>query len=382
MEFGIIDYAVATSHYFVSLDDFADVYGVDAAKFHLGLGQDEFGVPAPDEDVVTMGADAARQVLERCGHAGVRTVLFASESSIDQSKAAGVFAHELLGLPSGVRVVELKQACYAGAAAVQAALGIVHRNPDERVLIVMSDYARYELDSPGEPTQGAGAVALLVGAEPGVFAFERPYGVFTRDINDFWRPNDLSFALVDGKLSIDAYLDALSGAWHDFVGHGGCAAANISAVCFHQPFTKMARKAQARLGEVCGHDFGDAGLFVGARYNRRLGNTYTASLFCNLAALLDGDAGLAGERLALFSYGSGCVAEFMTGIVRPEYFSGERGERVLRALDARVRLDVTEYRELHGLHGAGSADRQNARVTAGPYRFAGIAGRARRYEIR
>ena len=31
------------------------------------------------------------------------------QAIVDQSKAAGVFVHGLLGLPQGVRVVELKQ---------------------------------------------------------------------------------------------------------------------------------------------------------------------------------------------------------------------------------------------------------------------------------
>jgi hydroxymethylglutaryl-CoA synthase len=46
-------------------------------------------VLAEDEDIVTMGAAAAKPLLERNGTDGVRTLLFATESGVDQSKAAG-----------------------------------------------------------------------------------------------------------------------------------------------------------------------------------------------------------------------------------------------------------------------------------------------------
>jgi hydroxymethylglutaryl-CoA synthase len=111
---GIHDLAIATGHHVLELDDLAATTGVDPAKYHVGIGQDAFSVPAPDEDIVTMGAAAE----DLRGVEGIRTVLFATESGIDQSKAAGVFVHGLLGLPRNVRVVELKQACYGGTAAV------------------------------------------------------------------------------------------------------------------------------------------------------------------------------------------------------------------------------------------------------------------------
>ena len=190
----------------VDLADLAHSNGTEPAKYRLGLGQDQFSFPAPDEDIVTMGAAAALPLIERNGAEGIRTIMFATASGVDQSKAAGVPVQRLLGLPSQVRVVELKQACYGGTAALQAALGIVSRNPNERVLIISSDIARYQLDSPGEPTQGAGAVAMLVSANPALLEIEAAAGLFTDDVDDFWRPNDSTTAVVDGKLSMSAYL--------------------------------------------------------------------------------------------------------------------------------------------------------------------------------
>ncbi|KQO64983.1 hydroxymethylglutaryl-CoA synthase [Curtobacterium sp. Leaf261] len=379
---GIQDLAIATGHHVLDLDDLAAASGVDPAKYHVGIGQDTFSVPAADEDVVTIAATAAAELLARTGTDGIRTVFFATETGVDQSKSAGMFVHGLLGLPSSCRVVEFKQACYGGTAALQAAIGIVARDPRERVLVIASDVARYDLESAAEPTQGAGAVAMLVAADPDLVELESVSGLYSADVDDFWRPNDRSTALVEGRLSVSAYVDAYLGAWDDLVSRGGPGIAEIDRYVHHQPFTKMALKAQRRFAKHTGLAFEDADLALGMTYNRRTGNTYTASLFFALAALLDLDDDLAGRRVAMFSYGSGSVGELMTGVVAPGYREVRRAERERTAamLDDRVPIDVRSYRELHATTVTGSVDTERPRVTTAPFRFAGVRGGARRYE--
>ncbi|WP_144765772.1 hydroxymethylglutaryl-CoA synthase [Curtobacterium sp. 9128] len=377
---GIHDIAIATGHHVLELDDLAAQLGVDPAKYHVGIGQDAFSVPAPDEDIVTMGAAAAKQVVDRHGTDGIRTVLFATESGIDQSKAAGVFVHGLLGLPQAVRVVELKQACYGGTAALQLALGIVARDPNERVLVIAADVARYDVDTAAEPTQGAGAVAMLVAGDPDLIEIEPVAGLFTADVDDFWRPNDRSTALVDGRLSVSAYIDAFIGAWDDLAARGGPAFTDIHRFVHHQPFTKMALKAHRKLTQHVGAPFDESELTTGFTYNRQVGNTYTASIWIALAAMLDLDDELGGQRIGMFSYGSGSVGELVTGVVRPDYREHRRTGSVRSALDARVPLTVAEYRALHAAGAATSADTDRPRVTGAPFRFAGVVGGARHYE--
>lgn len=391
---GIHDLEMATGHHVVDLAQLADHAGIAPGKYVLGLGQSEMSMLAEDEDIVTMGAAAAKPLLERNGIEGIRTLLFATESGVDQSKAAGISAAKLLGLPHSVRVVEMKQACYGGTAALQAAIGIVARSPQERVLIIASDNARYLLDSPGEPTQGAGAVAMLVSADPELLEIEPANGISTTDVDDFWRPNDSTTAVVDGHLSVGAYLDAVSDAWADLQSQGGPAIGDIDRLIYHQPYTKMAKKAQARLREVSGDDIStalnpgdeadgrDTGLETGSRYNRRLGNSYTASLYSCLASLIDHEDDLAGKRIGLFSYGSGCVSEFLTGVVQPGYLQRRNPERAATLLDTRVPVSIEEYRALHSAPHGTSSDQVTAEVTTGPFRFAGVADQARRYEVR
>ncbi|MGO2036025.1 MAG: hydroxymethylglutaryl-CoA synthase family protein [Brevibacterium sp.] len=424
---GIDDIELATAHHVLDLGTLAEATGTDPAKFRLGLGQDEFSFPAPDEDIVTMGATAALPLIQRGGTEGIRTLIVATESGTDQSKAAGLAIHRLLDLPSQVRVIEFKEACYSGTAGLQAAIGLVSRNPCDRVLVIASDVARYELDSPGEPTQGAGAVAMLVSADPSLIEIEPASGIHSADVDDFWRPNDSTTAIVDGALSVTAYLDSLTGAWNDLQDRGGAGIAEIDRILYHQPFTKMAKKAQVHLAGITGAvlstelgveaaagvgaggvgasastdtaeqpgapasaDTGatasattgprDTGLATSTLYNRRLGNSYTASLWAGLCSLLDHDEDLAGRRIGLFSYGSGSVGEFITGLVKPGYAERSRRAEVTAALDARVPLSVADYRELHSAELSSAEDSQTPRTTSAPFRFAGVTGRARVYE--
>ncbi|MBC6499337.1 hypothetical protein H7R52_11985 [Weissella confusa] len=67
--------------------------------------------------------------------------------------------NRLLGLNEYARTIEMKQACYAGTYGLMQARDYVALHPGSKVLVMASDIARYGLHTPGEVTQGAGAVA-------------------------------------------------------------------------------------------------------------------------------------------------------------------------------------------------------------------------------
>ena len=67
---------------------------------------------------------------------------------------------------------------------------------------------RYGLRSGGEPTQGAGAVAMLLTANPRILTFENDNLMLTQDIYDFWRPLGHAYPMVDGHLSNQVYIDS------------------------------------------------------------------------------------------------------------------------------------------------------------------------------
>ena len=59
---GIDQMGFYTPHYYLSHDALAIAREVDPLKFSKGLGQFSMAVPAPDEDIVTMAANAVSQM--------------------------------------------------------------------------------------------------------------------------------------------------------------------------------------------------------------------------------------------------------------------------------------------------------------------------------
>ncbi|MFI5781881.1 hydroxymethylglutaryl-CoA synthase [Nocardia sp. NPDC051570] len=381
---GIHDIALATGHYAMDLAELARHNGADVNKYYIGLGQTSQTVPAPDEDIVTLAAAAAKQIVARHGVEGIRTILFATESGIDQSKSAAVYVQDLIGLPAASRAVELKQACYGGTSALQLAVGIVARDPEQRVLVIASDIAKYDLDSGGESTQGGAAVAMLVAANPNLAVVDETVGLYTANVQDFWRPNYRSTPLVDGKLSVSAYLEAVEQAWKDYEGRGGRGVSEFAGFCYHQPFTKMAHKAHTRLLELKGIEATAARLHADLSpttiYNRAIGNSYTASLFVGFTSLLDHSDDLDGRSVALFSYGSGCVAELFSVTMVPGYRAHLRTADNRAAIARREPISYEKYRALRDftLPEDGSELVVSARSRS-PFRLTAISGHSRIY---
>ena len=387
MKVGIDRLSFYAPAYFLDLHKLAEIRGVDKDKYVLGLGQERMAVPPPDEDVVTMAASAALPIVEAGETDTLDLLIFATETGVDQSKAAALFVHGLLDLPAACRAIEMKEACYAATAALQLACAWVAAHPDRSALILGADIARYELRSPGEPTQGAGAIAMRVAANPRILAIDPEHGVHAEDVMDFWRPNYREEALVDGQYSTRVYLASLVAAWERYRAASGRGLDAFRRQCYHLPFTRMAEKSQARLHRAMGLPVPspeDLHRIVGESlgYNRNTGNTYAASLYEGLACLLDTSGeDLAGARIGLYSYGSGCMAEFFSGVVTPGYRDALFTARHRAMFDARIELDYQQYEDIFQLAlPKDGGEHAFAQYRTGPFRFAGMSQHKRIYE--
>ncbi|MFH0954406.1 MAG: hydroxymethylglutaryl-CoA synthase [Verrucomicrobiota bacterium] len=387
MNVGIDLISFYTPQYFLDLKVFAEARGVDKDKFYLGIGQEKMAVPPPDEDIVTMAASAALPILDQVNRDDVELLLFATESAVDQSKAAAMFAHSLLKLPRRCRAMETKQACYSGTADLQLAVSWIAAHPGRKALVLCADIARYDLRSPGEPTQGAGAVAMLVSANPRILAIDPEVGLYAEDVMDFWRPNYREEALVDGKYSMLVYITALLESWRQYTRLSGRGYKDLCRFCYHLPFTRMAEKAHVRLAKEAGLTDttaeGVQGLIGDSlRYNRITGNTYTASLYEGLTSLLDYSAeDLGGRRIGLFSYGSGCMGEFYSGTLQPGYRQHLFTERHRNLLDGRTALTYQQYEDIFQLGiPTDGGEHTFAQYRTGLFRLGGINQHKRYYE--
>ena len=384
---GIDTLAFYTPHYALSLGDLASARAIDADKYYVGLGQQTMAVPPPGEDIVTMGANAAIEALRGLPVDNIEMLLFATESGIDQSKAAGIYIHDLIGLPPHCRVVEFKQACYSATSAIQLAMPFLREQPHKKILVVASDVARYGLNTAGESSQGAGAIAMVLSAQPRLLVIEPEYAVLTENVMDFWRPNYLHEALVDGKYSSKLYLTMLEKCWQQYRECTGRTYADHNYFCYHVPVPRLVEKAHQHLLKINGLSHftsaqTDNEIQAALTYGRKLGNSYTASLYIALASLLDhATEDLSEKRIGFYSYGSGCVAEYFSGVVQPGYQTTLHTIYHQQLLSRRIRLSYEEYVSFYQFRYVEDGSDQSVPVYhTGDFRMTALRNHKRIYE--
>ncbi|MFU0516290.1 hydroxymethylglutaryl-CoA synthase [Gardnerella vaginalis] len=387
---GIDRITFATPNCYLSMKDLAIARGIDPNKFTIGIGQSQQAVPPNHQDIVTLGAQAALPLMPYIDNNRLKMVIVGTESSVDASKSSALYIHKLLNLSSWVRCVEVKEACYGGTAALMMARDYVLTHPGAQVLVIAADIARYGVGTPGEVTQGAGAVAMLVSENPRVLQINNDSVVKSAEIQDFWRPVYQSTALARGKFSTEQYIRMFCDVWQRYSAENDCNFNDFEAICFHLPYTKMGLKAlRAGLEENSGASLtGDTREHLLARYqdstqySRRIGNIYTGSLYLGLISLLDYDYFrnscdssepacdspevscdsssaansnesplhlsplLPGQKIGLFSYGSGAVAEFFSATLVPDWRSALFSNQHLKSLNNRTQLSVSQYEEM------------------------------------
>lgn len=344
MEIGLDKIGFYAPSTYIDMVDLAHARGIDPNKYTLGLGQDKQSVCPLSQDTVTLGANAAAKILSESDKDIIDLVILATESGIDHSKAGATSIHTLLGINPFARCVELKQACYGATAGIQLAKGHIALNPGKKALVIASDISRYGLNTGGEATQGVGSVAMLISANPQIMTLEEDASYFSDDIWDFWRPNYSDVAFVDGKYSNEQYQRLFTTVYENYLMKTKRTLTDFKALCFHIPYTKLGLKSLKLIANETDH----ASLFenfkISTKYNRQVGNIYTGSLYLSLLSLLENGDLNAGDRIGLYSYGSGAVGEFFSGVLQPNYKDALLMTHQ-KELDERKQLSIPEYEE-------------------------------------
>ncbi|WP_440895572.1 hydroxymethylglutaryl-CoA synthase [Amphibacillus sp. Q70] len=350
MKIGIDKIGFYIPHMYVDTKDLAIARGVEPDKFTIGIGQEEMAVAPKTQDAVTLAANAASNILSKEDKEAIDYVIFATETGIDHSKAAGVYVHQLLDLNPSARTIEVKQACYSATAGIQMAKGHIALNPESKALVLASDISRYGLKTGGEITQGAGAVAMLISSDPKIMTIESPSVYKTEDAMDFWRPLYSDTAFVQGKFSVIQYIKFFQELFSSYRGKTQTSLEDFDALLFHMPYTKMGLKALKSVLEHADETDQErlmTNFNIGKYYNAVIGNIYTGSLYLNLISLLERNTNLeAGANIGLFSYGSGSVGEFFTGILQPNYQDYLLTNQHEQMVETREKVSVKRYEEI------------------------------------
>lgn len=325
--------------------DLISARGLDPARL-AGLGLAGKGVALPDEDVVALAATAARPLVDTGTE--IRTLVVATESGVDMSKSVATHVHELLGLSRRCRLFEVKQACYGGIAAVQTAAALVAAEPGSTALVIAADLPVATRGEYIEVSQGAGAVAALVRADPRVAEVSLgTAGCYSYELADFSRPRP-DLEIVDTDLSLMSYLDCLLGAFADHAARvpGTDFVRSFDLLAMHTPFPGMVRGAHRtalrKLSDLprarVPADF-ERRVEPSLRFPALAGNIYSATTLLAMLSAIAHTPADHDRSLGVFSYGSGCAAEFLRCRV-------PAGARVADpGLAGRQRLTVAEYDE-------------------------------------
>ncbi len=220
-KFGIdaIDYYVPPIA--LPIKELAKARSIDASKLEFGLGLKSMAITDKDEDTASMAANALLRLIlnNNIDPRKIGRIYLGTESALDAAKPTATYAvgivEEKLKNKFGDRcfkncdVLDLTFACIGAIDALENCLDWV-RNRDNRLAIVIaSDVAKYELNSPGEYTQGAGAVGLLVKENPSIIEIKDQWGVAMESVSDFFKPrrivtnNDLNNIKINDFFKTD-----------------------------------------------------------------------------------------------------------------------------------------------------------------------------------
>ncbi len=389
-------------------ETFAPAQGEDPGKYTKGLGLHASSFPDVYEDIVTMAANAAHRLMERKGLTpdDVGRIDVATESAFDNSKPVSTYVAGCLEEVYDedfhhANKGERKFACIAGTQSLDDAFNWIRagRNRGRAALVIATDTALYARDDPGEATQGAGAVAMLVDEDPDLVEFSTEQGFGSADETDFLKPNQ-QFPSVDGKRSVKVYLARMREALDDFAAQAGdLHPDDYAMVPFHTPFPGMVRKAAAlgyrhivrdtdvelTLAEEIGRqprpeEFKTREQYLDAmeeytdelteteRYGawyadsieptlsiaREVGNWYTGSVHVARAAglrqALEDGRDMAGEQLLVASYGSGAQAEVHSETIADGWKEEIEALNVDEQIEDRYELSFEEYEQIHDVH--------------------------------
>ncbi len=405
MTFGIEAASYHAPSLYLEIKDLAENRGIEPAKLEKGLGLHKMGFPDVHEDAATFAAEALLKLIRdyQLNPKEISRIYLGTESALDAAKPTASYAmqmvEQVLESEFGARVfrncdvVDMTFACIGAVDALHNSLDFVRANPDKKAVVIASDYAKYELASSGEYTQGGGAVAVLVSSKPDLLEIENHWGIATESVFDFFKPRrhfqkeDLAGApesfpdkievftdepVFDGQYSNQCYQDRIREAYSHYKEITGKEKPyeNWKYLIFHLPYafhgkrvfteiyslenglsysTPDEQKAVAKSEEYMA--FINEKIEKSQRASSEIGNMYTASIFMALLSALqtsfNEDEELAGQEIGFLGYGSGSKSKVFAGKISDNWKKVVEKWNVFEGLKKRTAIDFDTYEKLH-----------------------------------
>ena len=409
-----ITFDVAKIH--LPIKTLAIARNIEPEKLEKGLGLIKMTLPDTHQDTVVFGANALTKLIQdnNINLNEIARIYVGTESAIDNSKPISSFLISLMeqkfgeNILSECDVVDFTFACIGGVDALQNCIDFVTLNPTKKAIVVTTDFAKYDLNSTGEYTQGAGAVAMLITSNPRIIAFENHWATSTKGVFDFFKPyrtiskqqitgnttNESWFEnleseveihkdqpVFDGQYSNQCYMDRTRDAYFSFKKIKNTAETvydTWESIVMHLPYAFQGRRMlseiyaldasnkiisgeenateyQNKLKEVSKsetyRDFVSQKLQPAEIASSLIGNLYTGSIFMGLLSTLahfhDNKIEVFDKKFGFLAYGSGSKSKVFEGTIQSEWKSAIANVNLFETLEKSIEIDFETYEKLH-----------------------------------
>jgi len=266
---GISGIAAYIPPYRVWLNDWCEWTNNQWPKIREVVGR-SFRLRGNHQSVYTMAATAVIRLIDQydIDPRKIKFLALGTESSTDNSAGAiiikGMVNQALISknktpIQRNCEVPEFKHACLGGVYAMKGAIRhLALDGAGNQAIVVCSDIAEYPIGSSGEPTQGAGALAMLIEENPKLVEVDLKNSGSASDyrILDFRKPmirfcrqertlkqQVQDFPVFNGKYSTTCYLDETLHALDDMYNRRDLDPISylrsIKTVFMHRPYRKM-----------------------------------------------------------------------------------------------------------------------------------------------
>jgi hydroxymethylglutaryl-CoA synthase len=382
------------------IEELAKARNIEPAKLKKGLGLEAMRLMDIDEDVVSMGTTAVYRLLEeqQLQLKDIDRLYVGTESSIDNSKPVASYILQniiqLNGENTSVKcdVVDFTFACIGAVDALQNCIDYIRLNPSKKAIVVATDFAKYELASTGEYTQGAGAFAMLLSSDPQLLAINPNLGTSTKGVFDFFKPkfyketHTVTYKEVypvindepvfDGQYSNECYINQISEAYQDFKNENEAFqnANEWDLICMHLPYCFQGRRTfvelfakenPSLLAESLGEstkekmkslsksegylDFTQKRIAPSEYLSAKVGNCYTGSIFLGfISSLLKlTETGENASKVGFIAYGSGSKSKVFEGKLVDGWQAHFNAKAIAKAFEGLTEIDFATYEKLH-----------------------------------
>ncbi|NLT37666.1 MAG: hydroxymethylglutaryl-CoA synthase [Methanomassiliicoccus sp.] len=343
MEVGIVSYGAYLPRYRITPQEIGRVWGTDGEQMSKNLLILSKSVPSPDEDVITISIEAARNMLRRCevNPQDIGAIYVGSESHPYAVKPTGTVVAEAIGAGPNLTVADYEFACKAGTAAIQTCMGLVGSGMIKYGVAIGADTSQGAPGDALEFSASAGGAAYLIGSEKVIARINKTCS-YTTDTPDFWRREGQCYPSHGGRFTGEpAYFKHILAAAKNLFGVMGTKPTDYQYAVFHQPNGKFPVRVAKQLG------FTEQQIEVGL-LTPFIGNTYSGAVPLGLASVLD--VAEPGQRIFAVAYGSGAGSDAFDITVTDEIkeLRRERAPTVKELVERKKFLDYATYAKYRG----------------------------------